>query len=256
MDRQIALIALAEHVVPDMEAVVAAIRSRHPDVHVEIPTALAVGGSGSPLIQCAGEAMVVMSMAAPMPPDAWELPSRRATAMWPEAGPTFARHRAHVIVSTVAASSDRLRSARSITAVVQAIIATMPGALAVVWDSLVAHPAARFLEMAACAFLPFPEFPYLLWVSLHPFQDGDIVGVITFGLSSFVGRELELECRGIDAAEALDIAAGLVATVLQGSVPGDGENFEPGNNKRLLIHHGISRRVPRLPVLLARSTTQ
>ena len=67
MYRHIALVALAEPALFDMKAVVAAIRSRHPDVPVEIP--------------------------ASVPSDAWDLPSRRANALWPEARATFARHR-------------------------------------------------------------------------------------------------------------------------------------------------------------------
>jgi hypothetical protein len=33
----------------------------------------------------------------------------------------------------------------------------------------------------------------MLWVGFHPFQDADIVDIVTTGLVPFVGREVEFD---------------------------------------------------------------
>ena len=63
MAQPIAFVLLDRHVVPDMNAVAAAIRARHPDVPVEVAAAGEAGqAAGSPLISCAGQMVVVMSI--------------------------------------------------------------------------------------------------------------------------------------------------------------------------------------------------
>jgi hypothetical protein len=121
----------------------------------------------------------------------------------------------------------------------------------VLWESLVAHPAARWLEMSRTAFAPYPQFPYHLWVSIHPFRDGVVTGAITFGLSSFVGREIDLEGVGLDPRTVLDKVAGLAAYLLErGAVVRDGDTIGASETERLQVRHVTSRRVAGLPVLL------
>jgi hypothetical protein len=105
--------------------------------------------------------------------------------------------------------------------------------------------------MSLDAFAPYPRFPYPLWVSLHPFRDGRVVGAITFGLSSFIGREIEYEGDG-DHKMVLHKAAGLVVYLLEhGLVIGDGDTFGVNEAERVRVRYATSRRVAGLPVLLA-----
>jgi hypothetical protein len=114
MAQPIAFVLLDRHVVPDMNAVAAAIRARHPDVPVEVAAAGEAGqAAGSPLISCAGQMVVVMSIPAALPRDEGVLDT--ASRTWPQAKATFARHRAHLIVSTLGASENRLPVVRAMT---------------------------------------------------------------------------------------------------------------------------------------------
>ncbi|MGQ0683360.1 DUF4261 domain-containing protein [Bradyrhizobium sp.] len=190
--------------------------------------------------------------AAPLPNEEWERPSLRASAQWPEAASVFSKHGAHLVVTTVAEPSDRLKAARCLAALVGALIVAVPGCRGVLWESLVAHSAQAWAEASQDAFAPYPTFPYPLWVSLHAFQDAGGIGVITFGLSSFVGREIELEPRDTDAAVALQRVAGLAVYLMQhGPVLKDGETFGATAAERIRVRHVESKRVSGLPVLHA-----
>src|SRR5262245_48512851 len=183
MDRQLAYVVLDKDVAPDMRAVTAALSKLHPNATVSSGADTVESVRGSPIIRCAGDTLIIMPLPVPMPRDAWEMPARRATALWPQAIEAFAGHRAHIVVSTVAPTQNRLRTARSIAAVVGAILASVPGCCAVLWEGLVAHSPADWLELSQNVFAPYPRFPYPLWVSIHTFCDGETTGAITFGLS-------------------------------------------------------------------------
>jgi Domain of unknown function (DUF4261) len=250
MDRPMAFVLLDRPVAPDMAAVVAAIVRRHPGTPASVPGEAKPGQrNDSPLLLCAGEFVVVMSMPAPVPRDDGVI--ARAAAAWPQARATFDRHRAHLIVSTLGTSEHPLRLARPVTAVVGALIAAVPGCLGVVWGQ-VAHPAERWLGMSRAAFAPYPEFPFKLWVGIHPFGYGSSVGAVTSGLAAWVGREVEFEGDGLDLSKIVDKVAGLAAYLIErGSVIGDGETFGASGDERIQVHHAMSNRFSGLPVLLA-----
>jgi hypothetical protein len=250
MAQPIAFVLLDRHVVPDMNAVAAAIRARHPDVPVEVAAAGEAGqAAGSPLISCAGQMVVVMSIPAALPRDEGVLDT--ASRTWPQAKATFARHRAHLIVSTLGASENRLPVVRAMTAVIGAIMATVPVRTGVLW-SRVAVSAEHWLQMSPAAFAPYPSFPFMLWVGIYPFRDGALIGAVTYGLASFVGREIELEGNGADLSNIIDKVAGLTAYLIErGEVIPDGHTFGGSETERLALRHATSRRFANLPVLLA-----
>jgi len=254
MSRQIAYVLLdAVHAI-DAASVIAALHTRHAGVSSEVMTGSAgAKPAGSAVtLRCDGEVILVMTMPMPLPKQEWHLPSLRASASWPEAPSVFAGHGAHLVVSTLTESADRLHSARRIAAVVGALITVIPGCRAVLWESLVAHAPETWKAMSNDAFAPYPVFPYPLWVSLHPFQDGGKVGVISFGLSSFVGRELELEPQTLAPEEAASKAAGLAVYLLQhGPALKDGDTFGATAAERIRVRHVQSKRVPGLAVLHA-----
>jgi hypothetical protein len=252
MDRQMAFVLLERPVEPDMAALAQAIRRSHPDLPVEMPEVSAKADQriASPMLNCAGHMVVVMSMPAPVPRD--DTTARRASAMWPEAQATFDRHRAHIIVSTVGTGDHALPLARVITAVIGGVISAVPGCLAVVWNGRVAQPADRFLEASTAAFAAFPNFPFPLWIGIHPFRYDVGIVAVTDGLSSFVGREIEFEGGGLDPATVIHKVAGFAAYLVErGSVIPDGHTFGASQTERFTVHHTTSRRFSGLPVLLA-----
>lgn len=252
MNRQIAYIILDTVSAFDPAAVIQVMKTCHPDVSVEPIADSTAPALGTMMLRCAGDPIVVMSMPAPLPRQEWEQASLRASAQWPEAPSVFGAHSAHLVVSTLADSSDRLHTARSIAAVVGGLLAVIPGCRGVLWESLVAHPAEFWREASRDVFAPYPGFPYPLWVSLHPFQDGGKIGVITFGLSSFIDREIELEPQNQSVPDASNKAAGLAVYLLQhGAVLKDGDTFGAAPSERIHVRHVESRRVPGLAVLHA-----
>jgi hypothetical protein len=245
----IAFILLDRAVEPDMSSVVEALRTRHP----QLRTGLAAAPSGvgakarSHLLQCGDGAIAVMSMPAPIPEDQG-LWARSATS-WPEAAAIAARHQAHVIVSPLDHSTQRLSEARTVTAAIGALIAVTPGCSAVVWRAKVARPAKLWLEMSKRSFAPFPDYPFTLWFDALPFQSGAMIGAVTMGVSAFAGREIEFEAERLSLPAVMDNVVGLAAYLIEhGAVLKDGDTFGGDETERFKVRFRHSTRFPGLPV--------
>lgn len=252
MDRHLAFALFDRPVVLDLPTIVDVLRKRHPGIEIDLPPT--ASGATAPVIRCAGQNIVLMVMSMPVPRESWDLPGRRALATWPAALDVLGAHAAHVVVSTVGRAetpAQQLQAARAVTAVTGGLIATIPAA-AVLWDGLVAHSAERWEQLSRETFAGYPRIPFPLWVSIHPFRDGHIIGAITFGLTPFGGREIEFEGAGADPNEIVTKVAGLIVYVLEhGPVLRDGDTLGAGESDRIRIHHAVSRRVEGLPVLQA-----
>jgi Domain of unknown function (DUF4261) len=241
--RLMSLVLLDRPLSPDMDAVAAAIRARHPDIPVSVPGV----GTGQSLIVCGGKIIAVMSMPAAAPQD--EGVMARAGATWPQVRGTYKRHRAHLVVALMSDNVEPLDAARVVTAVIGGLLAALPGCLGVIWGGRVANPADRFLDMSKQAFAPPPGLPYMLWISIHPFKQGTAFGAVTHGLLSFVGREIEFE-GGRDLPSVINKVAGLASYLIQhGDVIKDGQTFGASATERLKVDHAISREIAGLPVL-------
>lgn len=252
MDRHLAFALFDRPVVLDLAAIVDTLRKRHPGIEIDLPGT--ASGATAPVIRCAGQNIVLMVMSMPVPRESWDLPGRRAVATWPAALDVLGKHATHVVVSTVGqaeTAAQQLQAARAVTAVTGGLIATIPAA-AVLWDGLVAHSAERWEQLSRETFAGYPRIPFPLWVSIHPFRDGQVIGAITFGLTPFGDREIEFEGAGADPNEIVTKIAGLIVYVLEhGAVLRDGDTLGAGESDRIRIHHAISRRVAGLPVLQA-----
>jgi len=230
-----------------MRAVVEAIRVRHPGTAVSLPDDR---DTASPMILCAGEIVVAMSMPAPIPGDDGVV--GMASATWPQARATFESHRAHLIVSVLGKTPHPLPQARAMTAVIGGLIAAVPGCIGVVWAGRVANPADRWLEMSRAAFASYPDFPFMLWIGIRPFRDQSTIGAVTYGLSSLIGREIEFEGQSTDLRSVINKVAGLAAYLIdRGSVIPDGNTFGGDDTERITVHHTTSRRFANTPILLA-----
>lgn len=246
MDRILALVMLDRPVEPDLARVVEAIGRRHPGTSASLPE---TGAAELPMLLCNGEIVVVMSMPAPIPRDEGVI--KRALLTWPQAKEVFDRHQGHLIVSTLAKGEHQLPIARILTAAVGALVETVPGCRGVVWGG-VAHPAQRWLDMSRAAFAPCPNFPFALWIGMHPFQYDSGIGAVTLGLSQFVGREIEFEGKGLDVTIVLDRVMGLAAYLIErGALVADGDTFGVNDTERMTVKHATSRRLAGMPVLLA-----
>jgi hypothetical protein len=186
-------------------------------------------------------------------PDGWQSAAKQAAVHWPEAETAFNRHRAHVVVSVMGGDNDRLHAARIITAVAGTITAIQPQSSGVLWDLAVAHSSRLFADLSLWAFSPYPDFPTALWVGIHPFRaQGSQAGVITHGLSKFIGREIELEGPVSPFKSLVGTARGLAAYLLRGDPAiRDGDTFGESEAERIQVHFKVSHRFAGLPIIAA-----
>ncbi|WP_441237519.1 DUF4261 domain-containing protein [Bradyrhizobium sp. 930_D9_N1_4] len=244
----LALVLLETPATPDMVALSEAIRARHPELPMEIE-----GGSagsarqGSPLIRCGDELIAVMAMPAPAPadPGLWS----RASTIWPQAEAVAARHRGHLIISVLGQNQRPLPRARLTTAVIGALIATMPQCCAVVWNGKVARSADLWRDLSSRSFASFPDYPSSLWIDILPFRSETGIGAVTMGLSAFAEREIQFETHKLPLGTLLKKVDGLsVYLVEHGAVVKDGDTFGGDARERFSVRHKNSDRFGGLPV--------
>jgi Domain of unknown function (DUF4261) len=255
MDRHIAFVTLDQPVTIDMPTIVQAIRSRYPDLPAETIAATvkpSQGAISSPLIRCGDDLVAIMNMPAPLPRDQGDAIWARAAMTWPQAPAVAERHRAHIIVSTMGKVERPLASARTVTAVVGALLDTVPGCSAVIWGGRIARSAEHWKDQSRAAFAAYPDYPVLLWVDVLPVRTAAGMDAITLGLAAFVGREIEFEAGRLNAPDVLGKTAGLAAYLVEhGDVIKDGDTFGGSEAERITITRAISSRFAGVPILRA-----
>lgn len=251
-DSLLTLVLLDDFLTPNMFDLAKALRARHPGLAVEDPKESGEAGdrkdaASSPLIRCGGEDVVVMSMPAPMPddPGLWA----RTYAAWPEGKTITARHRGHLIVFVVGERLPPLARARLTTAVVGALVATVPGCCGVVWGLKVARPAKLWLEMSTRAFAPYPDYPVELWVDVLPFRPNAGIGAVTMGLAPFAEREIEFETTKLPLSVMMDRVGGLAIYLIEhGKLVKDGDTVGADEQERFRVRYKTSDQFGGLPV--------
>jgi hypothetical protein len=243
----LALVLLESPVTPDMVALSQAIRVRHPELPVEVEEGEERARQGSPLIRCGNELVAVMSMPAPIPedPGLWS----RASTIWPQAKAVAARHRGHLIVSVLGQNPRLLPTARLTTAVIGALIATMPQCCAVVWNGKVARPADLWLDMSRRSFAPYPDYPVSLWIDILPFRSETGIGAVTMGLSAFGEREIQFETHKLPLATLISKVDGLAVYLVEhGPVVRNGDTFGGSAREHFTVRYRNSDQFGGLPV--------
>jgi hypothetical protein len=235
-------------------ALATAIRSRHPDLAVEVCNPAAASGAEpmAPLLRCGGELVSVLSLPGAVLPFADDPTWLRASAIWPK-GRADVRHHGHVMVVPVGTTAPRLQMARIVSAVAGALTAVAPGVRGVAWDGCIARPPEAWITDTRTAFAPFPGYPWGLWVDIVPFRSHGSVGAVTMGLSAFVGREIELETDPGNLPDILHKISGFSIYMIEhGLVVRDGHTFGVSETERLQVRHIDSTRFSGLPVFYAR----
>lgn len=243
----LALVLLDSPAAPDMVALAEAIRARHPELPMEMEGGEEGARQGSPLIRCGNELVAVMSMPAPIPddPGLWS----RASTIWPQAKAVAARHRGHLIVSVLGQNQQVLPTARLTTAVIGALIATMPQCCGVVWNGKVARPADLWLDMSSRSFAPYPDYPVSLWIDILPFRSEAGIGAVTMGLSAFSEREIQFETRKLPLPTLISKVDGLAVYLVEhGPVVKNGDTFGGSARERFTVRHKSSDQFGGLPV--------
>lgn len=249
-----AILLAKEPIVIDPAALAEELRRRYPVLQSVVP--LPAGDKARPnstIIGVDGSIVAALAVNAPVP-DGWRELAQRSI-QWPGAVEICAQHHAHVVVAFMGQPKSLLAAARVITAVAGAIAALNPvTVVAGLWGARVLNSVEVWVSLSAGAFTPYPNLPTSLWVSQHLFQDEvtDGVGVLTQGLTRFVGRELELIAPKSDLRGLLDHAFCLTTYLLQnGPVLKEGSTFGVSESDRIEVHLQNSTRFDNLPVIAA-----
>ena len=243
MNQPIAFVLTQAHSHPDLKALVEALRRRHPDLAWETTSDSAEPNDGNfPFIRCGRHLLVLMSIDAALPSDdgLWS----RAAIVWPGARDIAERHRAHLIVSLMGSNenANELETTRLITAVVGGLVDITPQVCAVVWRSQVARSPQTWLDMSRNAFVPYPDYPFMLWIDIASFRSGQSIGAFTFGLYPFVGREIEFEVPGITGPALVERVSGLACYLIEHrTLVKDGDTIGESETDRIKVHHRTSR---------------
>lgn len=231
----VAYILLEDARLPDEETLIRTLRVRHPALQWAPSTVAPSDGADDLMfIRAGNHLMTILMMPAPIPFDQqlWQ----RASWLWPEAFHAAGRHRAHLIVSPMgsAESNDRPKvlgfsdNAQLTTAFVGAVVAAVPGVVAIAWQGNVGRSPEMWLEQSRSAFAPYPDQPFALWMEIVPYRSGKTIGAYTVGLAAFIGREIEFEVDGLDQRNVTARVAQLSAYLI-GNGPDripDGAAFE------------------------------
>ena len=227
-----AFILLDESRLPDEASLIQTLRRRHPGLRWDTgPTTTRTDDFR--LIRAGDHLAAILLMTAPLPFDQrlWQ----HASWAWPDAFEVVGRHRAHLIVSMMGPAEegkktpelDITESTCWLTAIVGGVCETQPDCLGVVWSGKAGRSREMWLDQSRHAFDPYPDQPFGLWVEIVPFRSGDTIGAYTFGLTAFVGREIEFEVDGLGERTVIGrvaeissylIANGLDAALKSGQV--------------------------------------
>jgi hypothetical protein len=238
MTQPIAFVLLQNPVTPNLEALVAVLRQRHPEQSWDLP--VKDTATQNNFILCGKQFVVVMAVDAPVPNDdnLWA----RSALTWPAAREAANRHRAHFVVSLMGANSTDFEHARVVTAVTGGLLSMTHGVCAVIMAAKVARSPEIWAQMSQKSFAPLPDCPFMLWVDIAPFRSGQSIGAHTVGLSDFVGREIEFDVPGMDYQTVINRVAGLASYLIElGDVIKDGHTIGVSESNRIKVHHGVSR---------------
>jgi len=236
MNQPNAVVLLDRPVPVDLQDLVEKLENLYPGLPCEV---VGAPNTGSPSIRCGGHVLVLTFVYSPIPSDdaLWE----RASLVWPDAPKAAARHRAHLMVSIPESTASKLEGARLATAVV-GVISARPDVCAIIWEGKVGRSAQMWREMSQRSFAPYPHYPIMLWVDVLPFKSSQSAGVLTVGLSLFIGREIELDLPGVALASLIERVVQLVSQLIErASVIQDGQTFQLSDIEQVAVFHDVSR---------------
>jgi hypothetical protein len=248
-DKFIATLALERPTEVSTEALVAKMEALFPILRGRV-TSLGKEAStpGSNLLRIDETILTVIPVAAPAPPDAFEV-AIKTDKLWPEAEVELSRHQAVVIVSHLGRFNDfagAQNAAICVTMVVTAMLDLTPS-IGLYWHAAeTVVPTARAREQGLAlgrGDLPLEIWTKMLWFRGPPDKTSTkiSVGVLTVGLEAFVGRDLELPASDAEPSTTARRAIDLSTYLLQhGPVLKDGETTGMSDGETLQVRYGTT----------------
>jgi hypothetical protein len=260
-DRFLALLPLAEARFPSASQIATATNALMPELAAAPAVAKTPANSPSVLLQVGKSIIVLMFIDRPLPPDA--LFTAFATErLWPTAKSEVAPHKAHVVASVMnmpETFAERREAAVHLTAVLGALCRTAP-VIGVNWSDAETITKAALLPDWVLQ-VRQGKWPIHLWAQFIWFggqtdaQGRRMLGILTRGLRTFVGREIEFEPVALPPETVYDRVCGVVSYLLtQGMVLKDGDSVGISAREKIRVRHGVIEG-QNIPVLRLRLET-
>lgn len=202
----------------NISAIAASLRSLFPEIGEVDSVPGQSDGDDAGVLVIEGATIVVQSVRHPYPIEDMTPPLRPLRAAG--ADDAAQRHRAHLVISAGGALPG-LEGAEAYAAVVHFVAAaslTITPALAVFWKTGWALARAETFNNAAKMLLHggMPVGTWLSFATVVPtgMRPEDGLGMVTYGMRSFIGRELELAPRPCDARVAFQMISAVCRQIL------------------------------------------
>lgn len=234
MSRHFSAILLLDRVVPlDIKGIARAVEQQFPEIGEIEAVAGHYGQGESGLLRIEGAHVVLTLTAQPLPREEVDPPLKVLRSWNPEAA--LSHQKAYLTVSC-GGGLEGLEGAEAYAAVVHVVTAAaaslMPG-LGVLWQrGFALTDAVDFYESAKT--LMAGHMPLGAWVSFasivpRGYSPKQALGMVTYGLRPFIGREVELAPRPCDARTAYDSLSSVARDVLdRGTLLADGQRLMTG----------------------------
>jgi hypothetical protein len=234
-NRCIAYLLCKSALLPDFASLRAEMEARFPALSegMELLSSDLFEGSGYAFV-VGGVPLSLIVVPAPLPRTEWEV-GAAANLAWPKAAETVSAHRAHIIVSPIAALSDRRDALvkHTVLTAVSAVVADVVKALGVCWVpafTVIKNSALQRLAEAMLENGKLAELPLDLWMRLEfGRMDGRYAAVVR-GLRPFCGHDLGITSETPDPAMQgrvlYEVAGHLMRT---GTVIKSGDTLDAAN---------------------------
>lgn len=231
--RFIAMLALEQPSVVGLDDLVAALKSRAPELENAIVgrpyRGDKVSASEAYIVSISGNHFAVAFVNHPAPYGTFDAALHHSIEHWPDGGIAVQEHQAHVMLSNLVLTrgfDEAVDVAGSVT-LVAGVLNSLTASAGVYWaNGEVLLPQAAF--EAATSMLIAGDPPVTAWINIRAHggqNDAEIAGLSTLGLDSFCGREIETPTAPDDIANGRERVLAVAADVLRNG-PGLADNSE------------------------------
>lgn len=211
---------------------------------------------GAVLVDIEGVLLTIMNIDQPLPPDAYA-PALEIERVWKNAGAELAANVGHVIISTLQEPghhNEALNGAVYVTFFAAAVMDILPTIGAVWTNGNCLTQTAAF--QAAAEGLAERNIPVMSWVGLYILRGPDTadgqptIAVLTRGLLSFIGREIEFLPTTRPVPDTAQRVIGLSQYLISsGPVIQDGETVGVSEQEQIRVKYAAQGQMG-VPVMM------
>ncbi len=255
--RFMAIVTLAESRFPAGAAVLAALNERRPGGNAELIVAddpQSAEAANSVMIKIGDRAYVCMFLAEPVPQGTMDL-AASASHFWEDAAEQLAGHKAQIVVAELEGGEDfearREGASRVMDLAAAVCICSLAPVIGIYWTNgeTVTQPEPFVAEADRMGDDAWPAHVWAQYFWIADARTGN-PGLLTHGLRSFIGREIEFEPGGYEQAVLFERTGQIVHFLLSsGPVLDHAETLGISETERIRVAHKPSGRRGDSPVL-------